>query len=79
MTEFMNKSFSVYQSGDRDYRDRWEATFGKKPNHTGNDEDIVCHTQAECPNGKDRCNMCDRSVPLLECGCTTHAVGCLSR
>ncbi len=29
MTEFMNKSFSVYTSGDDSYRDRWEETFGK--------------------------------------------------
>ncbi len=30
MTEYLNKSFSVCVGGDQDYRDRWEATFGKK-------------------------------------------------
>ncbi len=30
MTRFLDKSFSVYQSGDDTYRANWEAIFGKK-------------------------------------------------
>ena len=30
MTEYLNKSFSVHLAGDEQYRDNWEATFGKR-------------------------------------------------
>ncbi len=30
MTEFINKSFSVYSGTGKEYRDNWDAIFAKK-------------------------------------------------
>ncbi len=49
----MDKSFSVMVGGDRDYRDRWEATFGKK-------KEPVLHTTAPNACPEQECFSCDR-------------------
>jgi hypothetical protein len=140
VTEFLNKSFSVGMAGDQQYRDNWEATFGKRSTPTASKAECTCygstmqwkhigncplnvpaapsscpdlcgecgkigcekmderglhpqskkpepipepelaiHSADSCPNGRDGCNMCDSAVAVYECGCTTHAFGCLSR
>ncbi len=56
MTEYLNKSFSVCVGGDQEYRDRWDATFGKKDKQPqrGDGLESPLPTQAShCTDDKD--------------------------
>ncbi len=55
MTEFANKSFSVYpgKDGGQQYRDNWDRIYGKK------EEKPDPHTEAELYDCGG-CDVCDR-------------------
>lgn len=59
MTEYLNKSFSVGMAGDQQYRDNWEATFGKKAK------------EPEPPEGPEP-DTCDK---FMTCGCGWYTDG----
>lgn len=56
MTEFQNKSFSVYPGamGGEQYRDNWERVFGKKGTKEEEEADAMRRWEAQkspdCPN-----------------------------
>ena len=125
MTDFLNKSFSVYPggSGGQEYRDNWDRIFGKKERatempgpaspdwrevamayraataHEDNEEfaaalehaqgmyNRAVNTERAAPgSGKEKAQPVEAepkpavdTAVLLECGCFTHAYGCLSR
>jgi hypothetical protein len=62
MTEFQNKSFSVYPGarGGETYRDNWERVFGKKTEEIPN-PDAPEETEPMCPDD-------EAPEPCKECG-----------
>lgn len=61
MTEFANKSFSVYpgKDGGQSYRDNWDRIYAKKPEPIAGPERVAC----------DICGILEEDAP---CSCEEH-------
>ncbi len=69
MTQFMNKSFSVYTAGDQQYRDNWDACFNRPDDKTIAPE--ICEP-VKTPNcehlqGEEHAHVAGWGIRCLEC------------
>ena len=75
MTEFANKSFSVYpgKDGGQTYRDNWDRVFGKNESCTDEGGLRFCFDE-EAPDTlrEPEADTCDR---FMSCGCGWYTNG----